>query len=258
LRVVSAKDGFEQTFWKHADQDPLDYYFFILDLKERPEQTDILLALEGRNIEGLMLIYDNRIAQLRGDRKAVKSLLDFLDLKTVEMQIPLGCEDIALRKYKPQSIHELMLMSMRRGEEHMQIAHKQVRLGIDDAADVAEIMKKADPEWWGAVTPDGQKESIETGYWLGVKYDEKLVSVGSTRFVDFGSNIGVVATDERYRNMGFATSVVSALVQEIFKRSAIALIHAMKNNAPAVHVYSKVGFKPSKNYLLLRAERTKQ
>jgi predicted GNAT family acetyltransferase len=35
------------------------------------------------------------------------------------------------------------------------------------------------------------------------------------------------------------------------------LIHVLRNNASAVKVYSRVGFKPYKHYLLMRAERIK-
>jgi predicted GNAT family acetyltransferase len=90
---------------------------------------------------------------------------------------------------------------------------------------------------------------------LGIRYDGKLVSVGLTRFVDFGSNIGAIATDQDYQNMGYATSIVSALVQEILKNSPRALIHVLSDNGPAIHVYSKVGFKPYANYLFIRGKK---
>ena len=90
-------------------------------------------------------------------------------------------------------------------------------------------------------------------FWFGIKLEGKLVSVGNTRFVDFASNISMVATDERYRSRGYATSIVSALVQEILKRSPIALIHVIADNAPAVRAYSKVGFKPYKTYISIRS-----
>ena len=257
MKVVSIEEGFKPAFWNHANQDPLDYYF-ILDLEQRPEQTKVLLALEEKKVEGMMLVYADRIVQLRGNQKAVELLLDSVNLEKVELQAPLDCEDIVLTKYTPKVTHELMLMSLRKGEENIQIRHKPARLQDSDAAQIAEIMKKADPEWWGEATAELQKESLKNAYWLGVKREGRLVSVGSTRFADFGSNIGVVATDEQHRNMGFATSIVSALVQEILKKSAVALIHVLKNNAPAVRVYSKVGFKPHKHYLLLRAEKVKR
>lgn len=257
MKVVSLDERFEQAFLDHVDKDPLDYYFFILDLKNQPDQTNILLALEEERVEGLMLVYAGRIAQLRGNRKAVQMLLDILQLEEVELQAPPDCEDIVLKKYKPRVMHELILMGLRKGEETLQIKPKPTRPKTRDAARIAQLMREADPEWWGETTVDEQKESLEKSYWLGIKHERKLVSVGCTRFADLASNIGVIATDNHYRNLGFATSIVSALVQQIFKRSPIALIHVLKTNDPAVHVYSKVGFKPAKRYILMRASRIK-
>ena len=257
MRIVSIQNGFESAFWNHVNQDPVHYFFFILDWKEHPEQTKILMAIEGKKIRGLMLVYADAVVQLRGNRQAVEKLLDHVSLEKVELQAPLNCEDIITRKYTPQIRYELMLMTLKKGEENIQITSQPVKLGPEDAEEVAEIMRKADPEWWGDTTAENRRESLERNYWLGIRRDGKVVSVGNTRFTDFGSNIGVIATDEHYRNRGYATSIVSALVQEILKRSPTALIHVLSNNAPAIKAYSKVGYKPYKHYLLMRAERTK-
>jgi predicted GNAT family acetyltransferase len=148
-------------------------------------------------------------------------------------------------------------MTLNKGEENIQVRSQPVRLGPEDADEVAEMMRKADPEWWGGITAENRRESLERTYWLGIKRDGKIVSVGNARFADFGSNVGVIATDECYRNMGYATSIVSALVQEILQRSPPALIHVLSDNAPAIRAYSKVGYKPYRYYLLIRATRIK-
>jgi len=44
------------------------------------------------------------------------------------------------------------------------------------------------------------------------------------------------------------------LVREILKKSQMAIIHVLADNAPAVRAYSKVGFKPYKAYLSLRGD----
>jgi ribosomal protein S18 acetylase RimI-like enzyme len=255
LKVVSIDEGLEQTFWNHVNRDPLDYYFFILDLKERRDKTKILLAVENGKVEGLMLIYADCIVQLRGTRKAVERLLDSVDLEQAELQAPLDCEDLVNTKYQPLIRYELILMRLQRGEENIHITHQPVRLGIDDTDQVAQIMREADPEWWGDVTAEQQKERIESTFFLGIKRDNRLVSLGNTRFEELGSNIGVIATDKNHRGLGYATSIVSALTQEILKRSSTALIHVVSKNELAKHVYTKVGFKPYKHYLLVRAER---
>jgi predicted GNAT family acetyltransferase len=258
MRIVSIADGFENAFWSHVNQDVLNYYFFILDLKESPEKTKVFLAMEENKIQGLMLMYGDALVQLRGSREAVKKLLDSIDLEKVELQAPLDCEDIVTRKYTPQIRYDLLLMTLKKGEENIQVTTQPERLGLEDAEEVAGIMRKADPEWWGEITAENRRESLQRNYYLGIRRDGKIISIGNTRFTDFGSNIGVVATDERYRNMGYATSIVSALVQEILKRSRAALIHVLSDNTPAIRAYSKVGYKPYKHYLLIRAEKAKK
>lgn len=255
MKVVSLEDDYEQDFWNHVNRDPLDYYFFIYDMKQRREKTQIFLALEGRKVEGLMLVYAGRVVQLRGNRQAMKTLFDQVDLEEVEVQAPLDCVDIVLRKYKLWLRYEIVLMRLHKGEENIQIKHTPVKLGADDVEEAVDLLRKADPEVWGDLDTEQQKTNWKDAVLVGTKCKDKLVSVGLTRPVDFASNIGAIATDEHYRNMGFATSVVSSLVKEILQNSPTALIHVRNDNAPAVRVYSKVGFKPYKHYLMIRGHR---
>ncbi len=252
MRIVSVEDGFERVFWDIVNRDLLDYYFFVYDWKNRKEQTKILLALEGDRVAGLVLLYANHVVQLRGNREAVKLLLDSVDFEKVELQAPLDCEDIVLRKYEADFRHTLVPMRLERGEENIRMKHVPLKLGMENAEEVVEVLRSADPEVWGDL--DFSKRHWGDAYMLGIRVADKLVSVGLTRFVDFGSNIGAIATLENYRNRGFATSIVSALVKEILRSSPVALIHVFTDNAPAVHVYSRAGFKPYKQYLLVQGK----
>lgn len=253
MEIVSVADGYEQMFWNYVNRDPIDYYFFILDWTQRREQTKIFLAVEGEEVLGSLLVFADYNVQLRGSRKAVQKLLEYVNLEKVELQAPPDCEDVVCEKYKARVKQDMVLMCLNRGEESIQITEKPVRLGIEDAEEVADLMRRCDPEWWGEAKTENLRKSLETAFALGIKKDGRLVSAGSTRFVDFASNINMVATDEGYRGRGYATSIVSALVQEIFKKSPIALIHVIADNAPAVRAYSKVGFKPYKTYLSMRS-----
>jgi ribosomal protein S18 acetylase RimI-like enzyme len=242
----------ERIFWDHVNRDPLNYYFFIFDLKQRRDQTKIMLAMEEENIQGLMLVYRDQVVQLRGNREAVKLLLDSLSLEKVEMQAPLDCEDLVLSKYRPKLREEMMLMYLKRGEEDIQISTDPVRLGVEDAEQILELMRRADPTWWGDIQMEFAQKTLKEAVCFGIKQDSKLVSLGITRLMSFGSNISAVATHEQYRNRGYATSIVSTLVEEILKFSSTALIHVISDNTPAVHAYSKVGFKPYRTYLSIR------
>ena len=253
MRIVAVEEGFEESFRRFVNQDRLNCYFFIFDWTLRREQTRILLALENSYIRGLMLLYADQVVQLRGDRKAVESLLDFIDIENVELQAPIDCEEIVLKKYRAESKHILVLMSLEKGEENIQMNHTPIRLDMDNAEEIAEVLRKADPEAWGDLNV--AKRHWQDVYILDIRHNDKLISVGLTRFANFGSNISAIATDKDYRNMGFATSIVSALVQEILRNSAMALIHILSDNTPAVRVYSKVGFKPYTQYLFVRGKK---
>jgi predicted GNAT family acetyltransferase len=252
LKVVMLDESLEKLFCEHVNQEPFNHYFFILDWKMWREQTKIFLAMEHERIKGLMLVYRDYVVQLRGERGAVRLLLDQLSLEKVELQAPLECEDLVLSKYAPRLKERMTLMTMTKGEERVNTATTPVRLGVEDAEEIARIMREADPSWWGEQTGERLRERMKEVLWLGIKKDGRIVSVGMVRLIDLGSHIGVVATREEYRNRGYATSIVSGLVREIFRSYSTALIHVLAENAPAIHVYSKVGFKPYETYLSIR------
>jgi ribosomal protein S18 acetylase RimI-like enzyme len=253
LQIIALYDRWEKTFWDYVDEDLLNYYFFIFDWKLHRDQTKILMAMEDERIEGLMLIYRDYIVQLRGNRDAVKMLLGLLSLEKVELQAPLDYEDLVLAKYGSLKVREeMILMSLTKGNENIQTTTSPIRLNSNDAENVLELMRKADPSWWGEMQLDNLRRAMQEAFWLGIKQDGMVVSVGMTRLVSFASNIGVAATREEYRNRGYATSIVSELVKEILRISATAIIHVISDNAPAIRAYSKVGFKPYRTYLSVR------
>ena len=253
MQVIALYDRWEKTFWDHVNEDLLNYYFFVFDWKQRRDQTKILLAMKDERIEGMMLIYRDSVVQLRGNRDAVKMLLDLLSLTKVELQAPLECEDLVLAKYGSLRVREeMILMSLRKGEENIQITTAPIRLSVDHAETVLELMRKADPNWWGETQLENLRAVMQQAFWLGIKLDGTVVSVGATRLVSFASNINIVATREEYRNRGYATSIVSELAREIMKISETAIIHVISGNVPAIRAYSKVGFKPYRTYLSIR------
>jgi predicted GNAT family acetyltransferase len=257
VEIVPLANESERIFWDYVNRDPIDYYFFIMDWTRNREQTRIFLAIEGKEVLGSLLVFADSIVQFRGSREAVQKLIECVKFDKVELQAPPDCENVILQRFTPRVKQDLVLMRLNRGEEHhIHSVQTPARLDVEDAEGVASLMRRCDPEWWGWTTSEQirQRGFQNNTLWLGIKDGRKLVSVGCTRFYfDFATNIHVVATDEHYRCRGYATSIVSALVQEIFQRSPIALIHVIADNAPAVKAYSKVGFKPYKTYLSIRS-----
>lgn len=220
MRIVSLEPAFETLFWQYINKDIPHYYFFAFDWKYNRNDTKILLALKGGNIEGMMLVYRQSVVHFRGSCEAVKALLERLDLEKVELQALDEHKPYILERYAPTTTHTMILMIIYKGKEKAQVKCPVARLYSSDAEQIAAIMRESNPESWGAVTSQDIVEGMNRGTnWLGVKIDGKLVSIGSMRLTEWGGLIGTVATHKDYRNKGYATSIVSELVKQMLEKT---------------------------------------
>ena len=257
MKVLPLDSHIEQVFWKHVYQDIPHHYFFILDMKYDSASTKILLALNERNlIEGMMMVYEDRMVQLRGSVEAARALLAELSVSQAEIQGLKEHRALILERFKKiKRTMELVLMTLRRGEEALHTKHPVERLSVADADGIAALMRHGDPDWWREVTAKKIVDRMRGCLWLGIKANNQLVSIGGAKIDDWGSNISTVVTHELHRNRGYTTSIVSALVDQILRKSSLVLIHAETDNAPAVRAYTKIGFKPYRRYFVARAEK---
>ncbi len=252
LRVVNLDREYEGIFWHHVNADPLEHYFFIYDRKLNPNDTQILLALDGDDVEGAMLVFKQAVFQARGSREAVDALLNHLDVENAEGSIPLDCKDLLMSKFRALREYEIILMHLDRGNEKLIKRHETARLHEGQAEEIAGLIREANPDWWGDTKTEDIRKSLGLSVWLGVMAGDRVASLASTRLLDFGCNVSIVATRKDFRNRGFATTVVSALVEEIFRKHDRALIHVLSENLPARHVYEKVGFSPYGRYFQIK------
>jgi len=254
MRVFPLDSSLEPVFWEYVNRDVPCYYHFIVDLKHDSSSTKIWLAFdEQEKLSGLMMVYRNAIATLRGSSDAVKLLLEKLDLEKAEIQVPIEYKDLVIKRFKKIGYStDLILMVLRKGEEKVQITHPLMRPTAEYAEEIADLMRSGDPDWWGDVSAERIAKRLDNWLCLGVKDDGKLVSFAAATLDEVGGIIAPVVTSEEYRNRGYATSIVSALVERILQKTELALLFAEKSNPAAVRVYSKVGFKPYKEFFAAR------
>lgn len=253
LKIAALTQEYENAYWRLVKQDYCDYYFFIYDLQMQKEQSKVSLAIDSDRIVGLMLIYLDRVAQLRGSPEAVGLLLSSLRLSEVDIQAPPDCEDMVLARYPIFKHKENMsALILKKGNEKTGFVETAEKLSFDDAEEVAQLMRESYPLMWSGMTADQVKEFCrsEANVWYGIRKQGKLVSFGSAILTE---NIGLVtwlATLETYRCRGYCSSVLSKLVTEGLKKADKMMIYVMDDNTVANHVYHKVGFERYKSYFL--------
>ena len=88
------------------------------------------------------------------------------------------------------------------------------------------------------------RRTPELGSYLGIREKGQLVAMAGERLRPLGhTEISAVCTHPEYRGRGYASSLVSMLVQKITKRDEIPFLHVRTENIGAIRVYEKLGFK---------------
>jgi predicted GNAT family acetyltransferase len=252
--MAALNEDLERFFWAHVNQDPLDFHFFIYDWEFKREQTKIFMALdEWDSVAGLMVVFNGCIVQVRGSREAVRLILDQLDVEEVAVQAPLDCEDVAVAMF-PVSEQKatVVLLSLKKGEENINVTTKPEKLGADASGEIAALMHEAYPEFWSVITAEGIAEKFAEASWAGIRHAGKLLAFGKAVPTPPVSHVAWIATHSGYRNRGYAASILSALLKELFESSSTAFIYVLSDNPTAMHLYSKVGFKPYKRYFYVK------
>ncbi len=102
-----------------------------------------------------------------------------------------------------------------------------------------------------------RKRAPELGSFLGLHQAGQLVAMAGEGFRFPGyTEISAVCTHPDYRGHGFASSLVSALIQKIANRGEIPFLHVSTDNADAIHLYEKLGFKTRSliNFVIVKKE----
>lgn len=251
LQVVALSDASEKRFLDFAAQNRLDYFFFVFDWTYKRSVSQIFLAVDNHaSIAGAMLIYMDHMVQVRGTREAVRALLNSLSKAQIEISAPVDCRDIVEAKYpERKAMENIVLLSLRRGEEHLVLWEEPEVLGLEDADELAALMRRVYPVFWGDMSAEYLKQMCNETVWLGKREEGRLVALGVAAFAALGSHILFIGTDAEHRRRGHAVNIVSALAKRILARFELATIFAVEDNLPALNVYRKVGFRPWRRYI---------
>lgn len=86
--------------------------------------------------------------------------------------------------------------------------------------------------------------TIELGKYIGIRKSGKLVAMAGERMQMPGyTEVSAVCTHPDHRGHGYASELVPAMVEAITRRGEVPFLHVAAENASAIRVYEKLGFR---------------
>ena len=255
LEIVKLDDLDIQIFWDYVMQDIPGYFFFILDQKQYPEDSQFLIAIDDEKIVGICLIWKNTVVHIRGENEEImKALHDALpkDPPVTQISFPKNYKELLHRLY-PDAKYKLSLHRMLLKKEHMIPRYKldkpftQRSLTKEDAEDIAKLCAEADPVYWGNAKAENYVFN-ENHIYTGLLDGDRLISFMYAWVDEEAAIIANAATHPEYQNQGLATYLVNEGIHKMMEYTEIAIIHVLTDNAPAIKVYSKVGYEVYTTY----------
>jgi len=243
LRSIRVNPDNETLFYDYIKNNFAEYFFFHVDYAQYPENTKIYMALDNEDkIQGLILIWKDRRIQLRGSIESLEFLLNGKNYKPISIT---GFETHRelISKFFPDYKKEITLnrMVLKKEDKKDFEKYKFQKLNESYREDIISLMKIADPIFWGSREP----EDIfidENNMWYGIIKEKALICIIAVWKYESVGYIIIAGTHPDYWNQGYASSLISSALKELFREKDQCFIMVRVVNAPAIHTYEKIGF----------------
>jgi len=179
-------------------------------------------------------------SSLGGDPKAAVALLDLVPPKTA-LTTTKELGELVTNHLKSDAVYTNDLMLVRRGEETLRDSDLAVRLSADDELEYSRFGFSFNV---ASMPMDWIRESLNRDIVFGVFAGHELVSVASLMaWLPQIATIMGVETKPDFRNRGFGSIVVSAVLREALRLSNSCSLFVRQDNGPAQSIYKAMGFK---------------
>ncbi|HEY6338890.1 MAG TPA: GNAT family N-acetyltransferase [Candidatus Sulfotelmatobacter sp.] len=112
-----------------------------------------------------------------------------------------------------------------------------VELGLQDSPEMVELATLTRPGPFGTRTH-------ELGTYLGIRRGGKLVAMAGERMKVSGhTEVSAVCTHPEHTGQGYAGILMTEVMRRILERGETPFLHSRKDNARAIALYERLGFK---------------
>lgn len=219
--------------------------YVLGDLETSDERAVFRIAYEGPDIVGVQLTFelpDYPIIWLSGNPESAERFVSMLNLERFVMITESSALGALERKYQgirkyPEDVMHLASDSFR------PVRHENVRkIRQEEYFDWATSLNNG-------VTPDARyirkaKGDLKDYECFGYYHQGKIVSRGVVHVKSrYGWALGGIYTLPEFRGKGFATSVMSGIVDYSRSFTGNFILFVRSDNEPALNSYSRIGFR---------------
>ena len=236
---------------RHYLENPVQYVYLMYDILYYPEYTELYLNLSGGRITGYVLLWRGYVSSMHVFGSVEEMPIDVKDLGSLVIHALTKPEVIMniiekLNVSGGVDVSRLLTMTCSGHTFREYNKHNVRRLNLQDADEFIRIINVSRAE---------AEARLTSPHWhyYGAFVNNRLVSLGGT-YIKLPELwvIGDVVTLPDYRNMGFAKSIVSAIVKDALRSGAMVMLHVDENNEPALKAYRSIGFHAVQEFLLIK------
>ncbi|MBY8991111.1 MAG: GNAT family N-acetyltransferase, partial [Candidatus Lokiarchaeota archaeon] len=217
LRAIRVSPDNEAFFYDYIKNNFAEYFFFHVDYAQYPESTEIYIALDnGDKIQGMVLVWKDRRIQLRGSITSLEFLLSGKKYNPISIT-GFDNHKKLIAKFFPDYKKEIALYRMFLNEGDQKDFEKYAfqRLNESYREEIASLMRIADPIYWGSREPEDILID-ENNIWYGIVERKELISITSIWKYQSIGYITIVGTRPNYWTKGYASSLISSALKDLF------------------------------------------
>jgi ribosomal protein S18 acetylase RimI-like enzyme len=190
----------------------------------------------------MVLIWKNRRIQLRGSVESLRFLLNGKNYNPISITGFDNHKKLILIFF-PDYQKEIAMyrMGLKRGDQKDFEKYTFQNLNKSHREEIASLMRIADPVYWGSRKPDDILID-ENNIWYGIVKGKDLICMISIWKYESIGYITIVGTHPDYWNKGYASSLISSGLNDLFQEKEQCFIQVRVANAPAIYIYKKLGF----------------
>jgi ribosomal protein S18 acetylase RimI-like enzyme len=190
----------------------------------------------------------------RGDSKAVSEIINQLNYPRLFSIIPQNHTEELQAFYTLENPNEFQLMAVERTRFFSEETRAVKRLTLRNLFEVDAFYRSQAASAW-------HPKQLEIGPYYCIQENNRIVSICGTLAVypktPGVAVIGNLITLPAFRRKGYGTSVLSAVVQSLFKRHQWVTLLVVGSNTSAIRMYQQMGFRFVESFIVGFGKRKK-